>query len=82
MTTVQLILNIPDSLAQAAQQAGLLKPEAIEHLLREAVRHQDIDAFFAAAGQLAAADIPSMSLEEIQAEVNAVRAARKADRRP
>jgi hypothetical protein len=82
MTTVQLTLNISDSLAQAAQQAGLLKPEAIEHLLREAVRRQDIDAFFAAADQLATADIPPMSLEEIQAEVNAVRAARKADRHP
>jgi len=29
MTTVQLTLNISDSLAQAAQQAGLLKPETI-----------------------------------------------------
>jgi hypothetical protein len=82
MTTVQLTLTISDSLAQAAQQAGLLKPEAIEHLLREAVRRQDIDGFFAAADQLAAADIPPMSFEEIQAEVNAVRAARKADRHP
>ncbi len=82
MTTIQLTLNIPDSLAQAAQRAGLLKPEAIEHLLREAVRRQDIDAFFTAADQLAVADIPSMSLEEIQAEVNAVRAALKADRHP
>ena len=82
MTTVQLTLNISDSLAQAAQQAGLLRPEAIEHLLREAVRHQDIDAFVTAADQLGAADIPPMSLEEIQAEVNAVRAARKADRQP
>ena len=82
MTTVQLTLTIPDSLAQAAQQAGLLKPEAIEHLLREAIRRQDIAALFAAADQLATADIPPMSLEEIQAEVNVVRAARKADRHP
>ncbi len=38
MTTVQLTLNIPDSLAFAANQAGLFKPEAMEHLLREAAR--------------------------------------------
>src|SRR5258708_2392211 len=82
MTTVQLTLNIPDSLAQAATQAGLLKPEAIEYMLREALRRQDIDGFFAAADQLATVDIPPMSLEEIQAEVNAVRATRKADRLP
>ena len=82
MTTVQLTLNISDSLAQAAQQAGLLKPEAIEQLLREAVRRQDSDAFFEAADRLATADIPPMSLEEIQAEVEAVRAARQAQRHP
>jgi hypothetical protein len=81
MTTVQLTLNISDSLAQAARHAGLLKPKAIEHLLREAVRRQDSDAFFYAADQLATLDIPPMSLEEIQAEVNAVRAARKVDRK-
>jgi hypothetical protein len=80
MTTVQLTLNISDSLAQAAGHAGLLEPEAIEHLLREAVRRQESDAFFDAADQLARLDTPPMSLEEIQAEVNAVRAARKADR--
>lgn len=82
MTTVQLTLNISDGLAQAAQQAGLLKPEAIEHLLREAVRRQDRDRFFEAADRLAAADIPPLSLEEIQAEVNAVRTARHTDRQP
>jgi len=82
MTTVQLTLNISDGLAQAAQQAGLLKPEAIEHLLREAVRQQDRDRLFESADRLAAAEIPPMSLEDIQAEVNAVRAARHADRQP
>jgi hypothetical protein len=82
MTTVELTLTLPDSLAQSAAQAGLLKPEAIEHLLREAVRHQAVDEFFEAADELAAAEFPPMSLDEIQAEVNAVRAARKADRHP
>lgn len=82
MTTVQLTLNISDGLAQAAQQAGLLKPEAIEHLLREAVRRQDRDRFFEAADRLAVADIPPLSLEEIQAEVNAVRTIRRTDRQP
>ena len=82
MTTVQLTLNLSDGLAQAAQQAGLLEPAAIEHLLREAVRLRDRDRFFEVADQLAAAEIPPLSLEEIQAEVNAVRAARHIDRQP
>jgi hypothetical protein len=81
MTTVQLTLNISDSLAQAARQAGLLTPEAIERLLADAVRRQAIDEFFEAADQLAAADIPPMTMEEIQVEVNAVRTARKATAR-
>ncbi len=82
MTTVQLTLNLSDGLAQAAQQAGLLEPAAIEHLLREAVRRQERDGFFEAADRLAAAEIPPLSLEEIQAEVDAVRAVRHADRQP
>jgi hypothetical protein len=82
MTTVQLTLNISDSLAEAATQAGLLKPEAVEQLLQEAVRRQAVGDFFKAADRLAAAKYPPMTLEEIQAEVNAVRAARGADRHP
>lgn len=81
MTTVQLTLNIPDSLALAANQAGLFQPEAMEHLLREAVRKKKADEFFTMADELTALNIPPMSMEEIQAEVNAVRAARKASAR-
>lgn len=77
MVTVQLTLNIPDGLAQAANHAGLLKPEAIEALLRQAVRHQATDELFAAADLLAGAKTPAMTLEEIQEEVDAVRAVRK-----
>lgn len=78
MTTVQLTLNISDSLAQAARQAGLLEPDAIEGLLREAIRRQTVDEFFQAADSLASAEFPPMSLEEIQAEVEVIRAARRA----
>jgi len=38
MTTLKL--NLPDELAQRAQSAGLLKPEAIEGMLREQLRRQ------------------------------------------
>ena len=34
-----LEITLPDDLAQQAADAGLLAPEAIEHLLREALRH-------------------------------------------
>jgi hypothetical protein len=75
MTTVTL--NLPDTLAAEANAAGLLTPEAIEQLLREGLRRKAIDGLFAAADKLAAADFPPMTMEEIQAEVNAVRAERK-----
>lgn len=75
MTTVTL--NLPDMLAAEANAAGLLSPEAIEQMLRENLRSKAIDGLFTAADKLAAADFPPMTMEEVQAEVNAVRAARK-----
>lgn len=77
MTTVQITL--PDQLAREAQRAGLLTTEALERLLREAIeRRQGIDELFAAMDRLGAANLPPMSMEEIQAEVDAVRAERRA----
>ncbi len=77
MTTVQLTLNLPDSLANAAGDAGLLTPQAIEALLREAVRRKAVDEMFGKMDELADANFPPMTMEEIQAEVNAVRAERR-----
>jgi hypothetical protein len=74
---MELTVNLPDNLANEAEAAGLLTPQAIERLLREAVRRKAIDELFQAADQLAAANIPPMTMEEIQAEVDAVRKARR-----
>ena len=70
-------LNLPDALANEAQAAGLLTPQAIEQLLREAVRRKAVNELFEAADRLAAANIPPMTMEEIQAEVDAVRRERR-----
>lgn len=75
MTT--LTIDLPDNLAQEAQDAGLLSPEAIETMLRENLRRRAVDGLFAAADKLAAANFPPMTMEEIQQEVDAVRAHRK-----
>ena len=75
MTTVTL--NLPDTLADEANAAGLLSPEAIEQMLRENLSRKAVDGLFAAADKLTAAHFPPMTLEEIQAEVNAARAERK-----
>ena len=75
MTELKVIL--PDALANEAKAAGLLTPQAIERLLREAVRNKAVNELFEAADRMAAANIPPMTMQEIQAEVDAVRKARR-----
>ena len=74
---MELKVNLPDTLANEAQAAGLLTPQAIERLLREAVRSKAVNELFETADRLAAANIPPMTMAEIQAEVDAVRQARR-----
>jgi hypothetical protein len=81
MTTLELKLDLPNQLAHDAQAAGLLTPEGITQLLQDAIRRRAGKELLAAAERVAAAGVPPMTLEEIQEEVNAVRAARKANKR-
>ena len=80
MTTLKLKLDLPDRLAREALAAGLLTPEAIKQLLQDAMRRRAGEALLAAAARVAAVGIPPITLEKIQEEVKAVRAARKADK--
>jgi len=75
MTTLEIKLSLPDRFAKQAKKAGLLNATAIEALLREAMRKRALDRFLQTADRVAAAEIPPMSEEEIQAEVDAVRRA-------
>ena len=77
MTTLELKLDIPDRLAQDAAQMGLLEPDKLQALLREAVRDRRIAQLAEARARVAAAGIAPMSMEEIQAEVDAYRAERQ-----
>ena len=80
MTTLELTLNIPDELASKAQAAGLLNSEAIEKLLREQLRKQAGQELRAMLDKADASGMPPMSEEEIQAEIDAYRAERRAQR--
>lgn len=72
MTTIQI--ELPDATAQAAHAAGLLTTQALERLLVDAIRRQQAaDALLSIADRVAAAGIPPMSMEEINAEVKAAR---------
>ena len=74
MTTLEVKLNLPESLAKEAQQAGLLSPEELERLVREALRAKRLQRLSDAREKLAASPLPPMTLEEIQAEIDAYRA--------
>ena len=76
MTTVQI--SLPDQLAQEAQNAGLLSQEAIEQMVREAVRRRALGELDAAMQRAAAAPGSAMTPDEIQQEIRAARADRRA----
>jgi hypothetical protein len=75
MTTLQI--ELPGSTALAAHAAGLLTPKALERMLKQALRRREAaDSLLSIAGRVAAADIAPMSMQEINAQVKATRAAR------
>lgn len=73
MTTIQI--ELPEATAKAAQDAGLLTPQALDRLLIAALkRQQAADSLLSIADRVAAAGIAPMTMEEISAEVKAARA--------
>ena len=74
----ELKLSLPDNRAKEAAQAGLLSDAEIEKLLREEIRRRATNELFEAMDRMAAVEGAPMTEEEIQAEIDAVRAARRA----
>ena len=74
MTTIQI--QLPDDLAQDAQAAGLLTPDAIERLLRERLRRQAGDALRAMWNRMPREELTPEIEEMVNEEVRAVRAER------
>ena len=73
MTTVQIVL--PDRLAQEAEQAGLLAPEAVARLLAEQLKAKRGEQLFEAIDRMSAEpDPPGMGPEEVADELAAMRA--------
>ncbi|MFN7759012.1 MAG: hypothetical protein ACK50B_10965 [Betaproteobacteria bacterium] len=73
----ELVVKLPDELAQRARSAGLLTDSAIQRLLEEAMRREAGRRLMQVAARLHAAGIEPMSEEEIVAEVKAARAERR-----
>jgi hypothetical protein len=81
MTTLELTLNLPDDLAQRAKDAGLLSNEAIEKLLREQLRRQAGEELRTMLDRVQSTGTP-MTEDEVQAEIDASRAEKRAKRAP
>ena len=76
MTMIQI--DLPEATAQAAREAGLLTPAALERLLVEAIRRQAGRRLLDVAKRIQEAGIEEMSMDEINEEVQAVRTERRA----
>ena len=59
----EIVLTLPDNLAQEAQANGLLKPESIASILRAEIRRRRVNKLFAAADRLADLDEPPTEAE-------------------
>jgi hypothetical protein len=70
-----ITVSLPDELAQQAQSAGLLRPDAMERLLREAMKQRQVDDLFSTMGKLASLT-PQLTEAEIDAEIAAARVER------
>lgn len=78
MTTLEVTLTLPDAMAKEAARMGLLAPEALQSLLRDAIRERRIKRMFAAMDALQEARLPPLTMEEIQQQVERVREGRRA----
>lgn len=76
MTTVEI--SLPDNLAKEAEAAGLLAPEVIERMVREAIRRRALEELKQAMDRMAAVEGPLLTPQEIQEEIRAARAERRA----
>jgi hypothetical protein len=71
-----IVLTLPEGLAQEAKANGLLAPEFIISMLRAEIRRRRINRLFNAADRLAEAENPIPD-SEIEAEIAASRNERK-----
>ncbi|MGH6916380.1 MAG: hypothetical protein ACREJ0_01600 [Geminicoccaceae bacterium] len=78
MTTVKI--ELPEELARRAREMGLLTPQGIERALRDALKREAGRKLLEVREAIRASGLAPMSEEEIQVEIDAVRAARRAKR--
>lgn len=75
---LELTLTLPASLAREAEAQGLLTSQIVETLLREEVQRRRVAPLFEAADRLAALLLVPLTEAEVEAEIHAARAERRA----
>lgn len=76
----ELTITLPDELARQVRAAGLLNAEGIERALRAALKREAARRFLELGREIRSSGAAPMTEEEIQAEIDAVRAERRAKR--
>ena len=71
-------LTLPDGLAREAEAKGLLTPDALERLLGDELRRRRVNQLLEASDRLAEISGPPLTEEEVEAEIQAARKARRA----
>ena len=77
MTTLELKLNLPKRLAQDAQAAGLLTPEAVAELLRDELKRRAGERLKESLRKIDQTNLPPLSAQDIQTEIDSVRIERR-----
>ncbi len=77
MTTLELKLNLPERLAQDAQAAGLLTPEAVAELLRDELKRRAGERLKESLRKIDQTNLPPLSAQDIQTEIDFVRVERR-----
>lgn len=80
-TTVDLDirLRLSDREAREAKAIGLLNPGSLEMLLRNELKRRRVDRLFEASDRLSSLPLPPLTEEEVESEIQAVRARRRAN---
>lgn len=77
---LDLTLTLPAALAREAEAYGLLTSSMVEALLRVEVQRRRVASMFAAADRLAALPLTPLTATDVEAEIHAARAERRAAR--
>lgn len=76
-TTVEIKLELPDALAKEVARMGLLEPNTLQDVLRDAVRSRLVQRVLEARKRIAGSGLVPLTMEEVQAEIEAERAERR-----